>query len=157
MTMHRIGLLDGGAGCAGLLSRALPPGLWACCHPARSGGVYDLLLVAPDWRGHLPPGLTCRALLWPGRLGPLTEALEAGWVVSYGLTPRDSLTLSSLGRESVCLALQREVVTLAGRSLEPQEVPLRGFAGAAPELTLAWAGVLLLVGVPPEKLSDSHA
>ena len=154
MTMHQIGLLDGGAA-TGLLSRALPPGLWARCHPARSGGVYDLLLVAPDWRGPLPPGLTCRALLWPGRLGPLTEALEAGWVVSYGLTPRDSLTLSSLGRESVCLALQREVVTLAGRSLEPQEVPLRGFAGVAPELTLAWAGVLLLVGVPPEKLSGA--
>ena len=139
MAMHRIGLLEGGTGCAGLLSRALPPGLWARCHPAQAGGVYDLLLVALDWCGPLPAGLTCRALLWPGRLGPLTEALEAGWVVSYGL------------------ALQREVVTLAGRSLEPQEVPLRGFAGVAPELVLAWAGVLLLAGIPPEKLPASRA
>lgn len=49
MAMHRIGLLEGGTGCAGLLSRALPPGLWARCHPAQAGGVYDLLLVAPDW------------------------------------------------------------------------------------------------------------
>ena len=153
MAMHRIGLLEGGTGCAGLLSRALPPGLWARCHPAQAGGVYDLLLVAPDWCGPLPAGLTCRALLWPGRLGPLTEALEAGWVVSYGLTPRDSLTLSSLGQDGLCLALQREVVTLAGRSLEPQETPLRGFAGAEPELVLAWAGVMLLVGVPVERIS----
>ena len=157
MAMHRIGLLEGGTGCAGLLSRALPPGLWARCHPAQASGVYDLLLVAPDWCGPLPAGLTCRALLWPGRLGPLTEALEAGWVVSYGLTPRDSLTLSSLGRDGLCLALQREVVTLAGRSLEPQEMPLRGFAGVAPELVLAWAGVLLLAGIPPEKLPASRA
>lgn len=154
MAMHRIGLLEGGTGCAGLLSRALPPGLWARCHPAQASGVYDLLLVAPDWCGPLPAGLTCRALLWPGRLGPLTEALEAGWVVSYGLTPRDSLTLSSLGRDGLCLALQREVVTLAGRSLEPQETPLRGFAGVEPELVLAWAGVMLLVGVPVEKLAS---
>lgn len=110
--MHRIGLLEGGTGCAGLLSRALPPGLWARCHPAQAGGVYDLLLVAPDWCGPLPAGLTCRALLWPGRLGPLTEALE---------------------------------------------VPLRGFAGVAPELVLAWAGVLLLAGIPPEKLPASRA
>lgn len=48
-------------------------------------------------------------------------------------------------------------VTLAGRSLEPQEVPLRGFAGVAPELVLAWAGVLLLAGIPPEKLPASRA
>lgn len=56
------------------------------------------------------------------------------------------------GGHGLCLALQREVVTLAGRSLEPQEVPLRGFAGVAPELVLAWAGVL-----PPEKLPASRA
>ena len=46
---------------------------------------------------------------------------------------------------------------LAGRSLEPQEVPLRGFAGVAPELVLAWAGVLLLAGIPPEKLPAARA
>ena len=74
--------------------------------------------------------------------------------MSYGLTPRDSLTLSSLGQDGLCLALQREVVTLAGRSLEPQETPLQGFAGVEPELVLAWAGVMLLVGVPVEKLAD---
>lgn len=87
MAMHRIGLLEGGTGCAGLLSRALPPGLWARCHPAQAGGVYDLLLVAPDWCGPLPAGLTCRALLWPGRLGPLTEALEAGVLLLAGIPP----------------------------------------------------------------------
>ena len=93
------------------------------------------------------------ALLLPGRLGPLAGDLEAGWVVSYGLTPRDSLTLSSLGQDGLCLALQREVVTLAGRSLEPQETLLRGFVGVEPELVLAWAGVMLLVGVPVERIS----
>ena len=61
------------------------------------------------------------------------------------------------GGHGLCLALQREVVTLAGRSLELQEVPLRGFAGVAPELVLAWAGVLLLAGIPPEKLPASRA
>ena len=36
-------------------------------------------------------------------------------------------------------------------------IPLRGFAGVAPELVLAWAGVLLLAGIPPEKLPASRA
>lgn len=153
--MHSIGILAGGAACADLLAQALPPGLWERCRPACTGGMYDLLVVAPDWpvSRPVPPGLTCRALLLPGRLGPLAGDLEAGWVMSYGLTPRDSLTLSSLGQDGLCLALQREVVTLAGRSLEPQETPLRGFAGAEPELVLAWAGVMLLVGVPVERIS----
>ena len=31
-----------------------------------------------------------------------------------------------------------------------------GFAGVAPELVLAWAGVLL-AGIPPEKLPASRA
>lgn len=44
-----------------------------------------------------------------------------------------------------------------GLCLAPQEVPLRGFAGVAPELVLAWAGVLLLAGIPPEKLPASRA
>ena len=35
--------------------------------------------------------------------------------------------------------------------------PRRGFAGVAPELVLAWAGVLLLAGIPPEKLPASRA
>ena len=33
----------------------------------------------------------------------------------------------------------------------------RCFAGVAPELVLAWAGVLLLAGIPPEKLPASRA
>ena len=32
-----------------------------------------------------------------------------------------------------------------------------GFAGVAPERVLAWAGVLLLAGIPPEKLPASRA
>ena len=31
-----------------------------------------------------------------------------------------------------------------------------GFAGVAPERVLAWAGVLLLAGIPPEKLPASR-
>ena len=71
--MHSIGILAGGAVCADLLAQALPPGLWERCRPACAGGMYDLLVVAPDWpvSRPVPPGLTCRALLLPGRLGPL--------------------------------------------------------------------------------------
>ena len=72
--MHTVGFFAGGPGFSALLARALPPGLWARCHPARPGGVYDLLIAAPDWTAPLPPDLTCRALLWPGRLGLRPDA-----------------------------------------------------------------------------------
>lgn len=139
--MHSIGILAGGTVCADLLAQALPPGLWERCRPACAGGMYDLLVVAPDWpvSRPAPPGLTCRVLLLPGRLGPLAGDLEAGWVVSYGLTPRDSLTLSSLGQDGLCLALQREGGGHTGRT-EPGasgDTPgglCGGGAGAGPGL-----------------------
>ena len=74
--MHSIGILAGGTACADLLAQALPPGLWERCRPACAGGMYDLLVVAPDW----PDGAwslrrrPCGALRgrsrswsWPGR------------------------------------------------------------------------------------------
>lgn len=134
--------------------RSLSRCLTGLARPVRSlgpaGGQAALVVVAPD-SCPLPQGpLRCRVLLLPGRLAPLAGAVQAGWVVSYGLDGRDTLTLSSLSPRRPCLALQRELVTLTGRCLEPQEIPLPPWpAGLSPHLLLAWAGVWLLVGTPP--------
>ena len=114
-------------------------------HPA-------LLVVSPRAaeRG-LPLPERCRTVLLPGELG--TAPLRAASAVSYGVSPRDSLTISSREDGAVWVALQRELVTVDGRIVERQEFPLPLGPGEQELSALAAAGALLLLGVPPEKLS----
>lgn len=138
-----------------LLARTLPPSLAALSLSAwESAPAWEaapaLVVLGPDWSAApvradaaLPP---CRILLTPGPL----RGCAAPSVVSYGPSPRDTLTFSSLRAGGMVLALQREIVTLDGRRVERQELalPVRG----EPLLTLAWAGTLLLAGAEPETL-----
>ena len=68
--------------------------------------------------------------------------------MSYGTSPRDTLTLSSLEGGQICLALQRELVTLTGQVVEQQELVLPFPRDAAPLPFLATAGALLLLDLP---------
>lgn len=121
----------------------------------------DLLVISPDLTEQDIHPPACRAALVPGRLSPLAGEIPAEWAVSYGISPKDSLTLSSLGEDAISLALQREVVTLGGACLECQELCLAHGGHRAPLHVLACAGVQLMLGVPPEKVSlasqDSEA
>ena len=114
-------------------------------HPA-------LLVVSPQAavRGMELPR-QCRTVLLPGGMrGTLPQAASA---VSYGTSPRDSLTISSREGDTLWAALQREVVTLGGQVVERQEFPLTLAPGEEALPALATAGALLLLGVPPEELS----
>ena len=91
-------------------------------------------------------------MLLPGAAGPLARTLQAGQAVSYGTSPRDTLTFSSLEGDRLCLAVQRELVPLSGPVVEQQELVLPFPTGASPLPFLAAAGALLLCGVPPEEL-----
>lgn len=104
----------------------------------------DLLVVGPDWTG--PVAGRCRALLTPGRVGP--GLAQAGWVVSYGFSPRDTLTLSSVGDRTALVALQRDLVGLDGRRWERQELRVPLPDGTTPGLLLAAVGARLLIGGP---------
>ena len=148
-----------------LLARALPPSLAVLSLPDRESApnwrtaptweaapareaAPALVVLGPDMTdAPLPP---CRVLLAPG--GWAARALTAPSVVSYGPSPRDTLTFSSIREAGMVLALQRELVTLDGRRVERQELvlPVR----QEPLLTLAWAGTLLLAGAEPEDLAD---
>lgn len=102
----------------------------------------DLLVVGPEWTG--PVAGRCRALLTPGRVGP--GLAQAGWVVSYGFSPRDTLTLSSVGGRTALVALQRDLVGLDGRRWERQELRVPLPEGATPGQLLAAVGARLLIG-----------
>ena len=95
----------------------------------------------------------CRTVLLPGGTGGLP--LRAASAVSYGASPRDSLTLSSREGDTLWAALQRELVTVDGQVVERQEFPLRLEPGAGELPSLAAAGALLLLGVPPEQISQA--
>ena len=123
-------------------------------HPAQLAGAdLALLTVSPGAAGWAGAGaLDCRTVLLPGAAGPLARALRADCAVSYGTSPKDSLTFSSLDGNRICLAVQRELVTLDGAVLERQELVLPFPPGLAPSVFLAWAGTLLLAGLPPEQV-----
>lgn len=89
---------------------------------------WDLLTLTPMGCALLPEpaAVTAGILLLPGDC-PRSN-FRAGTVVTYGLSPRDSITLSSL-REPV-LCVQRTLPLLCGGVLEPQEFPLPGVEGA---------------------------
>lgn len=85
---------------------------------------WDLLaLTAEGCRALRAAGtaVDCGLLLLPGEEEP-PAALRAEQVVSYGLSPRDTLTLSSLGEMPV-LCLQRRLPA-SGGGIDPQELPL---------------------------------
>lgn len=113
-------------------------------HPA-------LLVVSPRAasRGLRLPR-QCRTALLPGGMGGVSP--QAASAVSYGASPRDSLTISSREGNTLWAALQRELVTVDGQVVERQEFPLALEPGEEELPALAAAGALLLLGVPPERL-----
>lgn len=115
-------------------------------HPA-------LLVVSPRAAAEgAPLPEHCRTVLLPGEIGERALPLRAASAVSYGISPRDSLTISSRERDTLWAALQRELVTVDGRVVEQQEFPVSLGQGEEELSALAAAGALILLGVPPEKL-----
>lgn len=134
----------------------LPVRLLRGTHPADfTSEALDLLCITPDAVGWAGAGaIDCRMLLVPGALGPLARILRPACAVSYGVSPKDTLTLSSLEGDQICLALQRELVTLEGVLVEEQEWVLPFPVGSDPMDYLAAAGVLLALGLSPEALGS---
>lgn len=115
-------------------------------HPAQlAGRAFDLLVVSPLAAGWAGAGaLSCRTALVPGGLSALTRLLPAERLLSYGMGPANTLTLSSLKEGRACAAVQREFSALDGTLVERQELVL-DYDGAQPDLFLARVGAALLL------------
>lgn len=119
--------------------------------PAPSGTVPDLLVVAPDAAGLAGLGvLHPRLALLPGGRLAACRQVQAASAVSYGLGPQNTLTLSSITGADVSVALQREIRTLSGRTVERQEwvLPMDPTLDSADHL-LCLVGAFLLLDCPP--------
>lgn len=151
--MWQVGVWERDEGLAERISRlaeGVPALVRACRHPALLAGLaLDLLVVSPAATGWAGAGtLNCRTALLPGGRAALTRALPAGTVLSYGASPRNTLTLSSLDGLRVSVAVQREFIALDGKAVERQELVLP-CDGRPPDLLLAEAGAALLLGRLP--------
>ncbi len=119
----------------------LPPGVLGAESPAGlTGRTWDLLALTRRGRAALGRAeIFCRILLIPGDAPP---PLCAETVITCGLSPRDSLTLSSLTEPVLCV--QRSLPRPDGAVIEPQEFPLPSLPGP-PEELLPLLGLRLLL------------
>jgi len=118
-------------------------------------GTYDLFVAGSLADASPPPtSLSCQALLLPGdsQIAAFSQ-IPSKWVVSFGLSPKDSITVSSLTPDSALLALQRELVTLDGQVVEQQEIPIPMPRTTSAQGVMALYGSLLLLNIPPEQLA----
>lgn len=107
--------------------------------------IWPLLALTPEGYQSLEEagggGIVCRLLLAPGDIPAVPARVQAETVVSYGLSPRDSLTLSSLAEPVLCV--QRALPRPDGIVIDPQEFPLPPLPGPA-ETLLPLLGLRLL-------------
>ena len=110
-----------------------------------------------DSHGQLEARISCSILLLPGDADACGAAacdadadiFDAECIVTYGMSPKNTITLSSISEDTCVLALQRDLVTIKGDILERQEIKIGG--GMRPECLLAVTGALLILG---QKISD---
>lgn len=102
--------------------------------------VWPLLILTPEGSASFRQA-ACQVLLAPGDCPAVLDRVRAETVISYGLSPRDSLTLSSLTEPVLCV--QRALPRLDGTVVYPQEFPLLSLPGPA-ESMLPLLGLRLL-------------
>ncbi len=108
-------------------------------------GVPDLIVVSPETaRRHIPVTGQAKILLLPGFTAQCD--VTAKCAVTYGMSARDTLTLSSFAGHTRIMAMQREIMTLSGCILERQEVTIHDTL--PPEILLAVYGALIILGEP---------
>lgn len=94
----------------------------------------------------------CEAAAVPGSPTVPLRGLLAGRTVTYGFSPKDTLTVSSLEGPPL-LSLQREILTLNGAHIPVCELKFEKNFPVTERVLGAVAG-LLLCGVPPETLQQ---
>ena len=72
-------------------------------------------------------------------------------VITCGTADDDTLSVSSVGEHKAAVSLQRRLITLSGRKIEPCEIPIKSKNTSNLRVFEAVTALLLLSDVPPEK------
>ena len=141
--MDRIGIY--GAGAELLCRRLQQAGVLAQAADSRAQAMQWELLLLTEARP-LPGTWVCRTLLLPEG-APVPCGTQQ--LISYGLSAKNSITLSSMEPQQELLCVQRALLRPDGSWVEPCDRPL-----AFPQLStmqrLGLTGLLLLLEVSPE-------
>lgn len=114
--------------------------------PTRTYNKIDLLILTPN---ACPPFPSSKILLMPDELTAIPSTEIA---ISYGMSSKCSVTLSSVGKRSI-LAIQREIITIKGKIIEPQEIPISNIYQLSQYALMASSAALLILGISPESLA----
>lgn len=71
-------------------------------------------------------------------------------VISCGMSPKSTITISSINDDSLLAALQRTIVDFNGFEIEPLEIKINLTKAYNPFSVMASAAVLLLMGITPD-------
>jgi hypothetical protein len=111
----------------------------------------DVAVASPGFRGNAK--FKCRALIIPE--GAPDCGIDARELVTYGMSPRATLSLSSVRADKCMLEVRREIVTAEGERLEECEIEIPAVSDA--ERSLAVYGALLVLGILKDKSAYSVA
>lgn len=140
---------------SGLLRRDAGCEIYMYGKEARQVGQYDLIAVMPG--SVIPAGteLCCRCVLIPGGMNSeRLSGIRSDYAVTYGVTGRDSISISSLLDNQTGVSVLREIKSLNDTYLDEQDIFLENSCRDTSLLLLA-AGALLVLGRDAGELSAS--
>lgn len=110
------------------------------------GGLIIFKEKATDFEGMLPPvcGMAVVGSDNPAAIEFLAASKQPA--ITCGLSPRDTITLSSMTDGSVMVAIQRSIPAFDGTAIEPVELPVRLSAPADSYSILCAAATLAYSG-----------
>ena len=90
--------------------------------------------------------------VFAGNTENLRDIMESGIpVITCGMNPKNTVTLSSLTAASALVSLQRTVTDIFGYEAEPGEFRIKLNRGYSPFAVTASAAVFLLSGILPDE------
>ena len=122
----------------------------ACDIGSLSGGGYEMVMLLPGaavpqhfWGSPLRADIL---IVSDAGAAAAADAVSAGQVVTYGVSAKNTVTISSAASGECMIALQRGVTDIFGRYVEPQEIKERMRPELSLDELLAAAGAKLLLG-----------
>ena len=102
--------------------------------PHSSGAGFDALLVFPD-TDISDYDLSCRILIVPDDVNVKNSSAQC--VITYGFSPKNSITLSSMENNKYTLAIQRDIISLESTIVLRQEFSLGSILSQYETMALA--------------------
>jgi len=95
-----------------------------------------------------------KGIVYSSDIGAL-ELLKRNQVttITCGMSSTDTLMLSSIGEDTASVCLQRKIITLSGKEIEPREYPVKLKERITDYALLAAFGILLLTDTEPQDIA----